>query len=953
MAEPAGTAAAAAPERDALLATTLHRPRPRAALVARPRLLARLDEGMGRELVLVCTPAGFGKTTLLAEWARAGRRPVAWLSLDEGDNDPARFWRHVAAALDPVRPGVAGRVTDLLGSPPGSFEAPVTALVNELAELPKAAVLVLDDYHLVQSPAVHASVEFLLEHLPPSLRLVLASRADPPLPLARLRARGQLAELREADLRFTADEAAELLRSAVEADLPEAAMAALEDRTEGWATGLQLAALSLRGRGDVDAFVAGFSGSHRFVLDYLCGEVLDRQPQGLRTFLLETSVLERLSGPLCDAVTGRDDSQELLEQVERSNLFLVPLDEVRGWWRYHHLFADLLRARLRQERPGREPELHRRAAAWCDANGLADDAVRHALAAGDATWAARLIERQIDARILRWEGATLERWLAALPPELVGSRARLSLTQARLALITGRLEAIEGPLEAAERGMADAAAEPYEPSVGRAASMVANLPASIALEHAGLAHLHGDATQTLASAERALAALGEGEWMLESLARWYQAVAQWLAGRLTEAEAALASTIAAWRAASQRAPAAAALGYHCLGLIQRDQGRLEAALATYREALAVAAEPDEAAPQLAGVARVGMAAVLYQRGDLEAALECATVGVALSRRLAYTPPLIHGLATLAWVRQAKGDEGGALGAIDAAERVPVSPVVVGLINPVPAQRVRLALAQGDFEGAARWAKERGLAVEDEPSYPRQLEYLALARVLLGTGAPGRALGLLERWRALAAAQGRAGSLVEILALQALAQAGSGDEPAALASLEEALELAAPEGYLRVFVDEGPPMAGLLRRWLAGPPPDQQTAAAAVRREHFARLAAAFEQAGLPLTPAARRGAVMVPGLVEPLSPRELEVLRLLATGQPNRAIAEELVVTLDTVKRHLSHLFAKLGVANRTQAVVRARELGLLPELRFPPGSQLVPTAGSHLRVMPAARAAA
>src|SRR5215208_2639372 len=394
-------------EPDALLATKLHVPRPRPGLVSRPRLLERLHAGMQHEVVLVCTPAGFGKTTLLADWAQGRQQPVAWLSLDVGDNDPARFWRHVAAALDGVVPGVAERVGGLLQGPQSaSFEAVVAALVNQLAGVADQVVLMLDDYHLVQAPQVQQSFGFLLEHLPACLRLVLASRADPPLGLARLRAGGQLTELRAAELRFTVEEAAQLLRAAVGPGLPEAAVAALGDRTEGWVAGLQLAALSLRGQDDIGAFVAGFSGSHRFVLDYLAEEVLDRQPEHVRDFLLETSLLERLSGPLCDAVTGRADSQQLLEQAERANLFLVPLDEVRGWWCYHHLFADLLRARLAAEQPERVPELHRAAAAWSEQHGLVDDAIRHALAAGDAVSAARLAERHADALLLHSEGVT-------------------------------------------------------------------------------------------------------------------------------------------------------------------------------------------------------------------------------------------------------------------------------------------------------------------------------------------------------------------------------------------------------------------------------------------------------------------------------------------------------------------------------------------------------------------
>ena len=611
---------AAGHERDALLATKLHLPRPRPGLVARPRLLARLNEGMGQELVLVCTPAGFGKTTLLAEWVRAGQRPVAWLSLDEADNDPARFWRHLAAALDPVRPGVAERVTALLGSPPASLEGPVTALVNELAELADDVVLVLDDYHLIQAPAVHASVEFLLEHLPPSLRLVLASRTDPPLSLATLRGRGQLAELRQADLRFTSQEAGELLGATVGAELPEVAVAALGNRTEGWAAGLQLAALSLQGRSDIGEFVEGFSGSHRYVLDYLTEEVLDRQPPQLRTFLLESSVLERLCSPLCEAVTGRADSQQLLEQVERANLFLVPLDDVRGWWRYHRLFADLLRVRLQQQWPERVPELHRAAAGWCERHGLVDDAIRHARAADDLSWAARLVEQHFEAVLGRREDATLRRWLETLPAEVVRSRPRLCLLQAFWALIGSRVEAVEQLLDDAERAFSDAGEEPYEPAVGRSASLVANVPAAIARLRAGVAHLRGDAEQTILLARRALAELDEGEWMLESVTRWQLVGAEWVRGQPAEAERGFLSSIsslAAWSATGQLT--LVAWGYDHLGHAQRARGHLGAALATYQEALeAVAGDPGQPVMPAAGIAHVGLAEVHYERDQLDA-----------------------------------------------------------------------------------------------------------------------------------------------------------------------------------------------------------------------------------------------------------------------------------------------------------------------------------------------
>ncbi|HET9008457.1 MAG TPA: LuxR C-terminal-related transcriptional regulator, partial [Actinomycetes bacterium] len=449
------------------------------------------------------------------------------------------------------------------------------------------------------------------------------------------------------------------------------------------------------------------------------------------------------------------------------------------------------------------------------------------------------------------------------------------------------------------------------------------LPAAIALQRAGLAYLRGDAEQMIASARRALAALGEGEWMLESFTRWYLAVGEWLVGRLAEAEAALASSIAGWRAASQRVPAAAALGYHCLGLVQRDRGRLGAALATYREALAVAAEPDAPAPQIAGVARVGIAGVLHERGELDAALEHASDGIARCRQLVYTPPLATGLVTLAWIRQARGDQAGALAAIVEAERVGVSPAVVGMLNPVPAQRARLALAHGDADAAIRWARQSGLGAQDEPSYARELEQLVLARVLLAQQQPDQALGLLERLHALAAAQGRVGSVLEIRALQALALQAVGDRAGALAALAEALTLGWQEGYVRVFVDEGAAMARLLGRLAAAQRTGQVMPPATVPPVYLDRLARAF-QPGRARSDAGTTHQAGVAGLVEPLSDRELQVLELLAAGRSNQQIADELVVVLDTVKKHVGHILDKLGAANRTQAVARARVLGLL-----------------------------
>ena len=687
--------------RDVLLATKLHVPRARPDLVPRPRLAERLDEGLAQGLVLVCAPTGYGKTILLADWARRSRYPAGWLSLDAGDNDPARFWRHVVAALDRARPAVGERVAPLLGPPaPSSFEPLVTALINELAASPgdDKMLLVLDDYHVIGSQPVHESLRFLLEHRPAGICVVLASRSDPPLALARLRARGQLAELRGAELRFTVGEAAALLQVAARpgAALPDAAVAALAARTEGWAAGLQLAALSLRGHDDAAAFVEAFTGSHRYVLDYLAEEVLERQPEQVRAFLLETSVLERLSGPLCDAVTGRVGSRALLEEAERAGLFLIPLDEVRGWWRYHHLFAGLLHARLQVEQPGRVTQLHRHAAAWYAEHELADDAIGHAVAAGEMLWAARIIEQHFDEVFnLRGEAATVHRWLSVLPAEVVRSRPRLLLAQALMAATSGHLEVVEPLLDAVECAPPDWADEPFEPTAGVAASHLINVPALTTLHRGALAQLRGDAEATAAFAAQMLAEIDPGERMLSATAHGFLAVAEWLRGRLTEAERAFASSATGWRETSQ--PTLIAWGCYELALIQRAKGRLDAATLTCEQALdslVTSGRP----PPAAGPAYVSLAEIAYQRDELDVALRHATEGIALCRQFVYTPPLADGLATLAMIRQATGDPAGALEAI--TEAMQASPGPAGLLNPVPARRARLLLAQGDLAGGS-------------------------------------------------------------------------------------------------------------------------------------------------------------------------------------------------------------------------------------------------------------
>ena len=920
MVEPPGTRppVQAATEEE-LLATKLHIAEPRPGFLPRPRLLELLTEGTARELVLVCTPAGFGKTTLLADWVRHLQTPVGWLSLDTGDNDPTRFWRYVGAALDEAGAGVGGSLAPLLrGSQPSPPEAVVTALINTVASHAGQVALVLDDYHLIDAAPIHRGIALLLDRLPQQLRLVIASRADPPVPLARMRARGQLAELRAADLRFSVEETATFLRQITGLQLPADSVTALGARTEGWAAGLQLAGLSLRGQADPASFVAAFSGDHRFVLDYLTEEVLAQQAEQVVRFLLETSILEQLSGPLCDAVTGRTDSQVLLERIERASLFLVPLDETRRWWRYHHLFADLLRARLQQDHPDRLEGLHRYAAGWLEHHGHIDAAIRHSHAAGDDTWAARLVEDNEQGHFEQNEGATVERWLAALPAELVRARPQLCLAQTVPALHRGRVDEVERWLNAAERAYAAHAGEPLAPRPHGHA----NVPAFIAIERAELAKQRGDAEATIMFAQLALPLISEDDQLLRFLASWNAALGSMMLGHVADAEPALADIATGRRMAGDSYNAARAC---CtLGQVQQAQGRLGAALATCQQALERALATGATLPA-AGVAHVSLAEILRERNELDAALTHASEGLAVCRQFSYAQWLVTGLTTLAWIHQARGDQGGALAAIAEAEQIlPRPQVVTDLIFPAPAQHARLLLAHGQVAAAARWAAVQGLAAEDEPTYAREREYLVLARILLAQQAPGRALALLHRLHGLAAAQGRVGSVIKIRTVEALALQASGDEPGALAALGEALTLAAPGGYVRVFADERLPVASLLaklstRQW------DRAATVGDISSRYLARLLHAFEHPAAETAEVGiRRRRVAVPGLVEQLTEREAQVLGLLATGMSNRAIAGELVVALDTVKRHVSRILDKLGVANRTQAVTRARELGLL-----------------------------
>lgn len=905
-------------ERDDLLGTKLNIPRTRVDLLARSRLTDELDEGMGLQVILVCTPAGFGKTTLLADWAGKARWPVGWLSLDPEDNDPVRFWRYVIAALDRACGNIRERLLPLLSGPgTASSQALISALVNELEDRSDELALVLDDYHVVESQSIHDGMAFFLSHLPSRLHVLITSRSDPPLHLPRLRARDQLVELRASDLRFTPEETAGFLREVWGLDLSPEMIGALEDRTEGWAVGLQLAALSLRERPDPGAFLEAFTGTHRFVLDYLSEEVLERQPERVRTFLLQTSILQRLTGPLCDAVTGESDGQYILEELERANLFLIPLDEQRRWYRFHHLFADLLRARLRASfQDETVKELHQRAAAWCEQHALIDDAIRYALAGGDTGTAMRVVEEHVTETLRRGEGAIVERWLSALPDEVVRSRPLLCFAQALLDLHIGRLESVESLLDHAERVLARRE-EHRQLDVPTAGGMVSEVPA-MALLRAELAEARGDAEGVAEQARFALAHMSEEEIGPRFLARWFLVLADWMDGRVAGAESEFAAMLAEGRSAPDPHPLMTSSWL--LGRVQRSRGELGAALRTYQAGLRFATVGGRRSSFNAAEAHIGIAQVRYERNELDAALGHVTEGIELSRKVVeYRLPAV-GLTTLAWIRRAAGDPDGAMEAMDEAWRMEPSTGIAGMVNPVPAERARFLLAQKETTEAELWVEEQGLRDDDEVSYPWERRYLVLVRVLLARGDPDHALRLLERLDTLAESQGRNESLIQIRALRAVALQSAGDHQGALTVLAEALSLARPEGYVRVFADEGPAMAALLRSLLGARQRGRVKQVSGAARDHVNRVIRAFAaRVELEAGSAAATG-----GLIEPLTDRELEVLRLVAAGKRNREIAQELVVTVETVKKHVSNIFGKLGATSRTNAVTQARELGLI-----------------------------
>jgi LuxR family maltose regulon positive regulatory protein len=895
-----------------LVRTKLYIPKVRRGLVSRPRLSDRLSRTSHPRLTLLSAPPGFGKTTLLAAWLDAAERAVAWVSLEETERRADAFWTYVVTALEDAAPGVGTDALQLLQAANPPIETVLATVLNELSALPAGLELVLDDYHLADGPEIAAHVAFLLEHLPRQVHLVISTRADPALPLARLRARGELEEIRAADLRFTLDEVALYLHEVIGLELEAADIAALEGRTEGWIAALQLAALSLQGREDVAGFIAGFAGDDRYVVDYLVEEVLRRQPDAVRIFLLETSILDRLSGSLCDALTRGADGRAVLEMLDRSNLFVVPLDDHRRWYRYHHLFADVLRAHLLEERPDEVADLHRRAAQWHEANGDPVPAVRHAIAAGDVEHAADLVERSVIGTLRDRQEATARRWIDDIPYDVVRRRPVLAVGFIGALMSSGQFESIEARLDDVEQLLA---APPEDMVVLDEAELV-RLPGAIETYRAALALVAGDPAGTAAHADLAIARAAPGDHLTVAAASALAGLASWGAGDLVAAHRGYSVAVEGLRRAGNYSDV---LGCSItLADLRITQGRLSDALRTYEDALRLAAEHEAGAP-LRGTAdmTVGLSQIALERGDLDAAAAHLRRVDELGEHNGLPQHPYRWRVARARLLEAVGDPAGAVVLLEEAERVYVGDFSPN-VRPVPAQRARVLLAQGRLPEALGWAHDHGLSADDELSYAREYEHVTLARILVHerdagrpASSPSTADALLERLRAAAEAGGRTGTLIEILTLQALAhhaEHGRRDVPGAVGPLEQALRLAEPEGYVRVFVGEGAPMAALL----------EAVAQKHTSWEYPRRLLDAYDVVGGPPAGSGK------PALVDPLSARELDVLRLLATDLGGPAIARELVVSLNTVRTHTKNIYAKLGVNSRRAAVSRAGELHLL-----------------------------
>jgi len=873
-----------------VLKTKLYIPTLPRELVRRPRLIERF--GLERRLTLISAPAGFGKTTLICTWIRECEQPAAWLSLEDSDNDPVRFLSYLITAFQTIQPELAaGLLSEFHTLKPSAAEYVLTQLLNEITDIEEHCILVFDDYHLIHDNTIHGYLSFLVEHLPQKLHLVLCTRADPPLPLATLRARGQLTELRAEDLRFTREETVEFLNRLMGLDLSVSDIRVLADHTEGWIAGLQMAAVSLQGRGDASGFIKSFTGSNRYILDYLVEEVLSRQPETIQRFLLKTSILDRLTGPLCEVLSGQPDSGAILEQLERNNLFILPLDSERSWYRYHLLFADLLRRRAEQIYSRQMPELHRLASHWYEENDMITEAIDQTLAQRDFQRAMELIGNHTQPTLMRSEFATVLRWIEALPQELVCTRPLLCVYHALGLLMAGApMNQIQAQIDAAvQSGSSD------------------SIAGQLAAFRAFLSAIQGDIEESLRQSNLAMELLPEEEQFFRSaISRVLANVTYASSGDIPKSIQVFEDNIRKCRAAGNMTIAGALMSE--LGELRTTQGRLHEAKAVYEQAIEQTADAAGTPMPVAGLAIIGLGNLLREWNDLEPAETQLNEGIELVRNLGVIGTL-DGYIALARVKQAQGKPREAQQVMDTVHKIATRFDASDLDDlMVDLHRARLWLVQNQVDAAERWHSEwvarRNKNDESLPYVLQELDQILHARILLARGEAEGCMRVARQRQKDADKLGRTGVVLETLILQCLAASVQGNKEQALHTLEQALSIAEPEEYLRIFLDEGPPMAQLL----------YQAAELGIHREYVGRILSAF--------PPIRESQQ----LIEPLSQRELEVLLILAQGSSNKEVARRLFISLPTVKWHTSNIYGKLGVQNRTQAVAKARALGLLPQ---------------------------
>jgi LuxR family transcriptional regulator, maltose regulon positive regulatory protein len=872
-----------------ILATKLYIPPPRPNVILRPRLIERLNAGLRGKLTLIAAPAGFGKTTLVSAWIAECDQPVAWLSLDAGDTEPTRFLAYLVAALQTIAPTIGAGISGALQAPqPPPIEAILTALLNDITTVPNHFVLVLDDYHVIDGQMVDQALTFLIEHLPPQLHLVIATRENPPLPLARLRARSQLTELRAADLRFTSAEAAAFLNQVMRLSLSAEDIAALETRTEGWIAGLQLAAISMQGHQDATSFIQSFTGSHHFVLDYLLEEVLHQQPAHIQTFLLHTSILDRLCGSLCDALVHDPaaSGRAMLEYIERANLFIIPLDNERRWYRYHHLFADLLRQRLYQRTAAASGDavsevaaLHRRASVWYEEHGLEVEAFQHAAAAHDVARAERLIEGAGVPLYFRGTVIPVLRWIESLPKTVLDASPSLWVIAASAALLVDHTS-VEQKLQAAEAALHSTTLD------DRTRDMVGR----IAALRATLAVIQHDEAAILAQSRRALEFLHPDNLQVRTATTWSLGYAHQLQGDRDAASRAYTDVIAIGKSSGASIYTIAATIN--LGQVQEANNQLHLAQQTYQHVLHMVGDPPQ---PIACEAQLGLARIFYEWNDLLAAEQHGQHCLQLTQQIAIenVDTVASYRVLLARLKLAQGDVPGAIAVLDEAAAFIRQHGFVSRMPEVAAAHVLALLHQGQLAAAPHLAQTHDLP-------------LSQARVSLAQSDPATALAVLEPVRQQAAAKGWLDEQLKATVLQAVAYYVHGEPDTAMHWLGEALTLAEPGGCIRIFVDEGPPMAALLR----------EAAKLGIAPSYVRHLQAAFGESDRR-TPSPQL-------VIEPLSERERDVLRLLRTALTGPDIACELMVSLNTVRTHTKHIYTKLGVNSRRAAVLRAEQLDLV-----------------------------